>query len=156
MATIDIHTHSKETIVKPGGQIGVVRQKGEAEFSTELADMLVKNTVASTGRCATLAKELSEADAIMELLAHRFKLAHLDVVDETKIWLKDAREFRYAIEGEYRGIAKTMADITAYFNQAEVKAATAQLHALCEVVERVSKLNADPQTQKLIEALLAR
>jgi len=131
-------------------------QDPRAMNAVVVANEVVERTINTVGRCATLAKELSESEAIMELMQHKFYSAHIAIQQDATKWLTEARQLRFAIEGEHRGIAKTMADVADYFNRADVKHAAAQLRDLCDVVERVSKLNADPATQKLIEALMAR
>lgn len=152
--SLEIDTRDREHHTAPGGSVFTTRNKTDEEMSVGIADQVVKKTINAVGRCATIAKELTEAEAVMELMAHKFSVLHINTIDDSEKWLKDLRTCRYAIEGEFRGVAKTMADITEYFKKAEVKEAAAQLRELCDVVERVAKLHADPKTQNLVEALL--
>jgi len=153
---LEINTRDVHTETTGAGTKRITREKSEVVLAVDIANAAVDNAVKGTGRCATLVKELTEAEAVLELMNKKFKLLHFDTAEATEQWLKDTRAARYALEGEFRGIAKTLADIAEYFGRADVKRTTAELRELCEVVERISKLNADPATTKLIEAVLAR
>ena len=155
LCQLEINTrYVKGHVLASGAVMQVEREKSEEQLSAELAEASCKAAIETGGRLAKLAAELTESEAIMRMAKHKFDLHQFEFEDSSKKWLTDARQFRLALDAEFRQATKSIADMVEYLARPEVAAAVRQMKELADVAERLKALNKDAAIERLMELLL--
>lgn len=90
------------------------------------------------------------------MMNHQYARRHVELSDASKVWLTDMRQFRMAMDMEFRQATKSLSDMVQYLARPEVVVAINQMRELAAVAERLKALNQDATIERLMDAILAK